>query len=70
MDAPLFCEYSISITFLPKLNYIQRPVFDCNVDTYDALRERSPFAVDCICMVAARVRDGGGMFSTITIQRS
>jgi hypothetical protein len=37
------------------------PVFDSNVDTYDALHERSPFAVDCICMVAARVRDGGGM---------
>ncbi|KAH7910701.1 hypothetical protein BJ138DRAFT_1008198 [Hygrophoropsis aurantiaca] len=36
------------------------PVFDCNVDTYDALHERSPFAVDAICMVAARVRDGGG----------
>jgi hypothetical protein len=27
------------------------------------LHERSPFAVDCICMVAARVRDGGGKFS-------
>ncbi|EJD51772.1 hypothetical protein AURDEDRAFT_111388 [Auricularia subglabra TFB-10046 SS5] len=36
------------------------PVFDARVDTYDALRERSPFAVDCICMVAAKVRDGGG----------
>ncbi|KAI0686657.1 hypothetical protein BC835DRAFT_1379255 [Cytidiella melzeri] len=35
-------------------------VFDANVDTYDTLHERSPFAVDCICMVAARVRDGGG----------
>ncbi|KAI0778385.1 hypothetical protein BD413DRAFT_466315 [Trametes elegans] len=38
------------------------PVFDANVDTYDALHERSPFAVDCICMVAAKVRDGGGKF--------
>ncbi|EKM61311.1 uncharacterized protein PHACADRAFT_168746 [Phanerochaete carnosa HHB-10118-sp] len=37
------------------------PVFDANVDTYEELHERSPFAVDCICMVAARVRDGGGM---------
>lgn len=37
-----------------------RPVFDASVDTYDALHERSPFAVDTICMVAARVRDGGG----------
>ncbi|PCH33943.1 hypothetical protein WOLCODRAFT_130083 [Wolfiporia cocos MD-104 SS10] len=39
------------------------PIFDANVDTYDALHERSPFAVDCICMVAARVRDGGGKSS-------
>jgi hypothetical protein len=39
------------------------PVFDSNTDTYDALHERSPFAVDCICMVAARVRDGGGKAS-------
>jgi hypothetical protein len=36
------------------------PVFDGNVDTYDALHVRSPFAVNCICMVAAKVRDGGG----------
>ncbi|KAJ7225689.1 hypothetical protein GGX14DRAFT_640350 [Mycena pura] len=36
------------------------PVFDSNSDTFDALHERSPFAVDCICMVASRVRDGGG----------
>ena len=35
-------------------------MFDSNTDTFDALHERSPFAVDCICMVAARVRDGGG----------
>ena len=42
-------------------NKSQRPVFDANLDTYEALHERSPFAVDCICMVAARVRDGGGM---------
>lgn len=42
-------------------NQFERPVFDANVDTYEALHERSPFAVDCICMVAARVRDGGGM---------
>ncbi|PPQ67094.1 hypothetical protein CVT25_005695 [Psilocybe cyanescens] len=35
------------------------PIFDSNTDTYDALHERSPFAVDTICMVAARVRDGG-----------
>ncbi|KAH9948236.1 hypothetical protein B0H21DRAFT_848279 [Amylocystis lapponica] len=39
------------------------PIFDANVDTYDALHERSPFAVDCICMVAARVKDGGGKHS-------
>ena len=36
------------------------PVFDANTDTYEALHDRSPFAVNCICMVAARVRDGGG----------
>lgn len=39
------------------------PVFDANTDTYDALHDRSPFAVNCICMVAARVRDGGGKAS-------
>jgi len=36
------------------------PIFDANIDTFDGLHERSPFAVDCICMVAAQVRDGGG----------
>ncbi|KAF8898911.1 hypothetical protein BD779DRAFT_1666670 [Infundibulicybe gibba] len=36
------------------------PVFDHHTDTFDALHERSPFAVDCICMVASRVKDGGG----------
>ncbi|KAK2461628.1 hypothetical protein APHAL10511_006091 [Amanita phalloides] len=36
------------------------PVFDASTDTFDALHERSPFAVDCICMVASRVKDGGG----------
>ncbi|KAF8745103.1 hypothetical protein AX14_010573 [Amanita brunnescens Koide BX004] len=36
------------------------PVFDASTDTYDALHERSPFAVDCICMVASRIKDGGG----------
>lgn len=36
------------------------PVFDCRVDTFEALHNRSPFAVDAICMVGARVRDGGG----------
>lgn len=35
------------------------------MDTYEALHERSPFAVDCICMVAARVRDGGGMYYSL-----
>ncbi|EIN14059.1 hypothetical protein PUNSTDRAFT_80092, partial [Punctularia strigosozonata HHB-11173 SS5] len=35
-------------------------VFDPTYDTYDDLHGRSPFAVDCICMVAAGVRDGGG----------
>lgn len=39
------------------------PVFDSAVDTFASLHERSPFAVDSICMVAARVRDGGGKIS-------
>lgn len=48
-----FCSYYAGCsTFLP--------VFDSNYDTYEALHERSPFAFDCICMVAAKVRDGGG----------
>ncbi|KAF8330359.1 uncharacterized protein EI90DRAFT_3060473 [Cantharellus anzutake] len=36
------------------------PIFDKARDTYDALHERSPFCVNAICMVAAKVRDGGG----------
>ncbi|KAI0005575.1 hypothetical protein BJV74DRAFT_805347 [Russula compacta] len=35
------------------------PIFDSSIDTFASLHERSPFAVDSICMVAARVRDGG-----------
>jgi hypothetical protein len=35
------------------------PVFDQKYDTFEALHERSPFAVDCICMVASAVRDKG-----------
>ncbi|KAI9513069.1 hypothetical protein F5148DRAFT_1158448 [Russula earlei] len=41
------------------------PVFDASVDTFASLHERSPFAVDSICMVAARVRDGGGKPSDV-----
>jgi hypothetical protein len=41
------------------------PVFDSAVDTFASLHERSPFAVDSICMVAARVRDGGGKPSDV-----
>ncbi|KAG5729514.1 hypothetical protein E4T56_gene4612 [Termitomyces sp. T112] len=44
------------------------PVFDEAHDTFDALHERSPFAVDCICMVAARVRDGGGTPSDVHLR--
>ncbi|OAX44416.1 hypothetical protein K503DRAFT_765034 [Rhizopogon vinicolor AM-OR11-026] len=44
------------------------PVFDCQVDTFEALHERSPFAVDAICMVAARVKDGGGNASETYLQ--
>lgn len=36
------------------------PVFDEHYDTYESLRQRSPFAFNCICMVATKVRDGGG----------
>lgn len=36
------------------------PVFDSGFDTFESLHERSPFAFDCICYVAAKVRDGGG----------
>ncbi|KAL5494991.1 hypothetical protein ACEPAI_453 [Sanghuangporus weigelae] len=36
------------------------PVFDLHYDTYESLHERSPFAFDAVCMVAAKVRDGGG----------
>jgi len=35
------------------------PVFDPETDYYDALRKRSPFCVNAICMIAAKVRDGG-----------
>jgi len=41
------------------------PIFDSSVDTFASLHERSPFAVDSICMVAARVRDGGGKPSEV-----
>ncbi|TFY81848.1 hypothetical protein EWM64_g2171 [Hericium alpestre] len=40
-------------------------IFDVNVDTYESLHERSPFAFDSICMVAAKVRDGGGKPSEV-----
>lgn len=49
---PSYRFYAGCSTFLP--------VFDCQIDTFDGLHERSPFAVDAICTVAARVRDGGG----------
>ncbi|KAI0030204.1 hypothetical protein K488DRAFT_23891, partial [Vararia minispora EC-137] len=41
------------------------PIFDSSYDTYDSLRSRSPFAVNSICMVAAKVRDGGGKASDV-----
>ncbi|KIY62636.1 hypothetical protein CYLTODRAFT_383348 [Cylindrobasidium torrendii FP15055 ss-10] len=44
------------------------PVFDSKIDSFDALHERSPFAVDAICMVAARCRDGGGRPSEIHLK--
>lgn len=60
MVARLFCRFAL-ITHNNVPNF-SRPVFDSRTDTYDALHERSPFAVDAICMVAARVRDGGGQY--------
>ena len=56
----LFVSFSFNL-WIAVFNKTRRPVFDANLDTYEALHERSPFAVDSICMVAARVRDGGGM---------
>lgn len=44
------------------------PIFDANVDTYDSLRDRSPFAVTVICMVGAKVRDGGGQASEVYLK--
>ncbi|TDL28198.1 hypothetical protein BD410DRAFT_739738 [Rickenella mellea] len=41
------------------------PVFDVKYDTFESLHERSPFAFNCICWVAAKVRDGGGPPSDI-----
>lgn len=35
-------------------------MLDSSYDTYERLHERSPFAFDAVCMVAAKVRDGGG----------
>jgi hypothetical protein len=39
------------------------PVYDPAVDTWDALRIRSPFSISTIVSVGARVRDGGGYMS-------
>lgn len=44
------------------------PIFEASVDTYESLRERSPFAVTVICMVAAKVRDGGGPPSEVYLK--
>ena len=44
-------------------------MFNINVDTFESLRERSPFAVNAICMAAARVRDGGGKRTGIFLKR-
>jgi hypothetical protein len=38
------------------------PVYDKSVDTFDATHPKSPFSVDAICMVGARVMKGGGEF--------
>lgn len=60
MAVPPFCKLESARRDLRCLTHWIRPIFDANIDTFDALHERSPFAVDAICMVAARVRDAGG----------
>jgi hypothetical protein len=65
MDARHSCEYPFLNVFFFELKSF-RPVFDSINDTFDALHERSPFAVNCICMVAARVRDGGGLYEFVS----
>jgi hypothetical protein len=47
--------------FVGSSNFV--PVYDPAVDTWDALRIRSPFSVSTIISVGARVRDGGGYMS-------
>lgn len=68
MAVQRFCECLCVAHQKEHFSSVARPVFDSNVDTYDALHERSPFAIDCICMVAARVRDGGGKASETYLQ--
>ena len=64
---------NIPISFLIPISFYHGcstflPIFDANVDTYESLRERSPFAVTAICMVAAKVRDGGGPTSEVYLK--
>lgn len=63
-------EFSVPQCYSPQSSFFQGcstflPVFDANVDTFDAMHERSPFAVNAICMVAAMVRDGGGRLAPL-----
>ncbi len=39
------------------------PIFDLERDTWDGLRDRSPFLISSIVAIGARVRDGGGPVS-------
>ncbi|ODO03333.1 hypothetical protein L198_02178 [Cryptococcus wingfieldii CBS 7118] len=39
------------------------PCYDPSVDTWDSLRQRSPFSITAIIWAGARVRDGGGPHS-------
>ncbi|WVN85319.1 uncharacterized protein L203_100464 [Cryptococcus depauperatus CBS 7841] len=41
------------------------PCYDPAVDTWESLRERSPFSITAIIWVGARVRDGGGPYSEV-----
>ncbi len=61
MAARPSCKHCFDDLVFP-LTFHRRPVFDSTIDTFENLHQRSPFAVDAICMVASHVRDGGGQF--------
>lgn len=42
-------------------------MFDPKKDTFESLRQRSPFCLCCVLMVGAKVRDGGKQPSQIQL---